>query len=87
MTNKRLLNEVARCMRLLVARSGENCMFVSQYKENEKDEATVLINLVKEDCEDNNAYLAVRRLLTALAYRLSENTDFELEFNLKKKGK
>ena len=87
-TQPRLLRKVANCMRFLSGIHGENCLFVSQWVENEKDGATVQINLVKEDREDDyKAYLAVRRLLTALAYRVSENTPFELEFDLKQKDK
>ena len=63
---------------------GENCLFVSQHVDNDKEHATVLINAVKKD--DNEAYLAIRRLLNALKYRL-QDVDLQLDFELTRKGK
>lgn len=74
---------ISRRMAILGKRFGENCMFVSQYKENGEKQATVLVQLV--DRSDDNDFLALRRLLKALEYRVNESTDFELEFSLKRK--
>lgn len=76
---------ISRRMATLGAKFGENCMFVSQYKENGEKEATVIVQLVDRD--DGNDFLALRRLLKALEYRINESTDFELEISLKRKEK
>lgn len=80
-----LYDGISRRMATLGKKFGENCMFVSQYKENDEKIATVIVQIVDRD--DGNDFLAFRRLLKALQYRINESTDFELEFSLKRKGK
>ena len=85
MRNVAVYEGISRRMATLGEKFGENCMFVSQYKENGEKEATVIVSLVERD--DDNDFLALRRLLKALEYRVNEDTDFELEFSLKRKEK
>ena len=87
-SNRGLLNGINARMVKLATRHGENCLFVSQYQENDKKHATMLIYIPANDKDGSfkgRDYLELRRLLQAFAYRLSENTDFELEFELKRK--
>ncbi len=85
LSNRRVLDKVARAQGVLSRKHGENNLFISQFKENPRDEATVIISLTTK--EKGEAYLAFRRLLTAFAYRVSESTDFDLSFSLKHKKK
>lgn len=89
-SNRGLLNGINARMIKLAGRHGENCLFVSQYHENDKKHASMFIYIPKTDTDENGSfqgrdYLEFRRLLQALAYRVGENTDFELEFELKRK--
>ena len=81
-SNKRTLDKVSKSMRKL-AKLGENSMFVSQYKENDRDKATAIVCLSKED--ECSPYLACRRLLQAFQYRLEKETNLRLEFNITQK--
>lgn len=85
-TNGPLIDKVARTMGRLGKEWGENCLFLAQRNNDDKDKATVLLGLVC-DRNDDECYLALRRLLTAFAYRLSKQSNFELEFNVKRKVK
>ena len=82
-SNKRTLNTVANSMKTL-ASMGENSVFVSQYRGNDKEHATAIMCLTKDE---ESPYLACRRLLQALQYRLKEDTNLRLEFRItQKKG-
>lgn len=84
-SNAPLLNKVAKCIRRLGNRFKENALFVSQRFDNDVDEATVLLGIVGDKKDKDEAYLHLRRLLMALKYRVNKDTDFELDFNLKRK--
>ena len=87
-SNRGLLNGINARMVKLAMRHGENCLLVSQYHENPKERASVLIYIPNtEDDGDlgSRDYLAFRRLLQALAYKVSKETPFELKFELKRK--
>ena len=86
-TNGPLIDKVARTMARLGKEWGENCLFLAQRNDDDKDKATVLLGLVCDNRNDDECYLALRRLLTAFAYRLSKQSNFELEFNVKRKVK
>lgn len=83
------LNNVYKNMRKL-GRFGENTLFISQYKENEKDKASVIIICADNKGLDgaealNEGYLVIRRLLNALKYRIEKDSGLELNFELKRK--
>lgn len=85
MTNNRYLDKVAKNMIKLNKIFQENNMFISQRKDNSKEQASVIIGVC--DRSDDEAFLAIRRLLTALQYRLSESNNMQLTFELKRKEK
>lgn len=93
-SNKRPLNSVARRMAQL-NNLQENNLFVSQHIDCERDQASVFVafannrdnydeNGVKRE---NTEYLTIRRLLSALEYRINEDTDLVFHFTLKRKAK
>jgi len=84
-SNALLLDKVAKCIRRLGDRFKENALFVSQRFDNDVDKATVIIGMVGNKKDSDEAYLHLRRLLMALKYRVNKDTEFELDFNLKRK--
>lgn len=82
---KTIYDGVAKRMSFLGNVFHENSLFVSQHTENDEKHATVVVQTVDRD--DDNDYLALRRLLKALEYRISSDTEFDLSFNLKRKAK
>lgn len=84
-SNAPLLDKIARTMKKLGSRFGENTIFISQGVDNPKDEATVIIGLVGDRENDTNSYLQLRRLLYALKYRINKDGRLEFDFNLKRK--
>lgn len=69
---------------------GENNIFISQHEDNEPIKATVVMRLITPkgtDAEIEEAsYLQLRRMLTALQYRIEQDTEFSFDFKLKRKS-
>lgn len=90
-SNRRPLEAINKQMLKLASRNYENCIFVSQYIDAEDtSRATVLVRIRKEPSwtaeeEIENTYLALRRVLKALEYRINESTNFTLKTELKMK--
>ena len=84
-SNAPLLEKIAQCMKRLGNRFKENALFVSQNIDNTEKQATVIIGIVGDKEDETNSYLQLRRLLNALKYRIETDSDFEFEFNLKRK--
>lgn len=84
MTNRFFLNAINRNMGRL-NRYGECNLFISQHVDNEKEIATVIVRIPMKD--KGGDYLSLRRLLTALKYRLDAQGDFDFEFTLKRRAK
>lgn len=87
MTNARVYNAIIKRMKILGEMFGENCIFISQYKDGDEKHATVIVQIMDKDAENGEDYLALRRMLQAFAYRVNNDTDFELSFKLKRKAK
>jgi hypothetical protein len=65
---------------------GENNLFVSQYDDNDVDQASVFISLIK-GTENGDEYLKLRRLLRALEYRFNhESKDYEIKVSIERKA-
>ena len=87
-SNMLYYHKIDKNIRKLVQKFEENVLFVSQYRDNEKDKATVMLAIHHdgETIKDEEAYLGTRRLLEALKYRLEKDTNLRLEFELKRKA-
>lgn len=91
-TNIPMLNNVRR-QAIKLSKFGEATLFISQHIDNEPTEATVMIQLVKRDDDadevalKDEAFLQMRRLLTALQYRLDRSVGMDFKFTLKQKKK
>ena len=94
MSNKRPLNSVAKRMAQLNALQ-ENNLFVSQHMDCARDQASVFLAFANNDenYDDDGVlrkgveYLMLRRLLSALEYRVNKDTGLEFHFTLKRKAK
>lgn len=86
-SNERLLDAVVSKMDKLGKRFGEDTIFVSRRVGNKVDHATVIMNLICDTKDDDECYLAIRRLLDSFAYRFNEKSNFEVSFTLTRKEK
>lgn len=85
-SNRNLLLKVQDNMRRLSALHGENNLFVSQYDDNDVDQASVMICLTKNN-ENGDEYLKLRRLFKALEYRFNrEVKEYEIKVSIKRKA-
>ena len=94
MSNKHPLDGVARRM-VQLNELQENALFVSQHMDCARDQASVFISFANNDenydedgvLRKGANYLMLRRLLSALEYRINEDTGLEFHFTLKRKAK
>ena len=82
LSDKKALHSIDKNITRL-CRLGESCLFVSQYKEWDRKRACIIIKCPGNK-DDENDLLPLRRLLSALQYRLAEDCGVNLQFTISK---